>query len=300
MKSFNSLVQTAQTITNDSSGSAQALFKTFINQSCKNILGSMDLTWTRATKKISSGTSIQWYDPPYNIDRIENVLTEYGGTWQFPKEVRTETEWQKLNNVNIESTVATHWYWNEKTKKVGLFPIPSTSDGTIKYLYSKKIRDFSVADYSTGSATVASDGTIVTGSNTVWHAGMVGRYLKFRESSTAIDDYWFEIDSFGSTTSIGIKEAAPNAVSGGTYTISEMMPLPNGFEDLPLWYSLSQYYQTKEKPSIAANYEAQYREGVRDLKARDGKTIPGLLRKREAGDGVIDVNTESWAIEIEE
>lgn len=294
-KSYLQLATDFTTLSNDASTSNLTLGKSLINIGIRKVLGLSDWTFMKDSKSISSGTSVQDYDPPYNMYKLEYVNVWYGNVWYVPKEVKDGESWRKLNAVTVYSSIPQYYYISNRTHKISLFPIPNDSNGTIKMGFTKKIRDYSVTDYSTGSVTVSSAGTIFTGNNTTWHAGMVGRYLQVTDTNTAIDDYWFEITNFSSATTVSVKEVSPNAVSGGTYTISELVPLPDGFESLPLWYSLFHYYQMKEKPTLAREYERFYNDGVLDLLARDSRSVTGLIEK-QAPITMYDVNANPWTM----
>lgn len=281
MKSFNSLVSDFLALSNDSSGTVLA--KNLINIGTKKVLGLSDFTFNRDSKTYSSGTSTQWYDSPYNSAKIDYVAYEYGGTWYVPKEIRDGETWQTINSVSTTSSIPYYWFVSNATKRIGLYPASADASGTIKVGFTKKIRDFSVTDYSTGSVSAVSGGSIFTGVGSIWNAKMVGRYLQVSSGSTQLEDFWFEITSFGSATSVNVKESIPNAVSISNYTISEMIPLPDGYETLPLWYSLGQYYQMKEKPVLGREYERMYKEGIQDLLNTDSRSVSGLMEQQNLG-----------------
>lgn len=64
--------------------------------------------------------------------------------------------------------------------------------------------------YSTGSASIANQGTAVTGIGTTWTSDMVGEWMQFGYSSTSSasgGNYGYKIAAFGSTTSLTLEEA---------------------------------------------------------------------------------------------
>jgi hypothetical protein len=291
-KTINKLASDFAIHTNDSSGSTLELGKSLINMGVRKIMNLSDWSFNMDTVNYSTGTYVQDYTLPYNVNKVDYVKEWYGHVWYVPKEVKLRKDWTILNSVDSYSTIPTHWFYDEATKKVSLFPIASGVGGTVVVGYTKKIRDLSVADYSTGSVTVSASGTIFTGAGSSWGSMMVGRYLQPFGNNSYLDGYWFEIVSVPSTTAIQVKQIADVALSAGSYQISELIPFPEGYEDIPLWYALDKYYQIKEKPTLAREYERMWKEGVDDLKMRDEKTVVGILEKQSIS--MVNPNENPW------
>mgnify|MGYP001571625931 CR=1 FL=1 len=294
MKTFNQTVSDFLVLSNDSSGTTLA--KTLINIGTHKVLSLSDWSFLKDSKSISSGTGVQNYNPPYNMAKMEYVNYWYGGVWYTPKEIRDGETWTQLTAVStVTSAIPQYWYISNRTHKIGLCPASTNSKGTIKMGFTKKIRDFSVSDYSTGSISASANGTIFTGTSTNWTDLMAGRFLQVSAGTTVAHGYWFEITAVGSSTSLNVKESIPSDISAGTYTISETIPLPDGFEDIPLWYALNQYYQMKLQPVLAREYGIMYKEGIQDLLMRDSRSVTGLIEKDEPI-SMYDVNSNPWTI----
>jgi len=278
-KTYNQLVDDFKSINNDSSSGT--IGKTFLNIGIRKILGLSDWTFLRGTKQYSTGTSVQTYRIPYDADRADYLKYWYGGAWYYPEQVHGDKRWTEINAVDtVTASIPYYWYFDSPSKQIYLYPKSTDVNGTIIVEYTKKIRDFSVSDYSTGSVSCSSSGTFFTGVGTSWGTPMEGRYIKVSSGISSMDGFWFEIDSVGSTTNLVVKELIPEAVSEGTYVISELMPFPEGFEDLPLWYSLEKYYRFRQDTSLAREYKTMYEEGISDLKRRDSKTVKHLIEQQ--------------------
>ena len=293
MKTFNSLVADFTTLSNDASGTV--LGKTLINFAIKKILSLSDWTFNKEFKSISAGTSIQYYQSPYNASKIDYLTVTFGGLTYTPSEIRSTEIWNRLNWVKVSSDIPQFWYFKENTKETGIFPVPASGSPQIKIYFTKKSRDLSVADYSTGSVSASAGGTVFQMTGGTWNTLMAGRVITVSQTNTPIDGFPFEIISVSGGSAAYVKESIPNAVSSGTYTIAEPIPLPDGFEDLPLWYALNQYYQMKEKPVLAREYKTMYVEGISDLMRRDIKTTNQVMTK-QSGIRPIDPNTNPWYI----
>jgi hypothetical protein len=264
----------------------------------RKVLSMSNWTFNKDKKYISTGTNIQEYDPPYNSAKIEYVNVWHGNVWYVPPEIRSGSDWAKLNNVQSYSSIPQYWYVSNRSKKVKLWPIPTDVSGTIKIGYVKKIRDMSTTDYTTGSVYVGTANSIYfNGVGTSWGSTMIGRSICVTASSTQADNYWFEIDNVSSAGSLTVKESIPAAFGSVAYTIADLIPMPDGFEDLPTWYALSQYYQTKEKPTIAREYERVYKEGIEELINRDSRSATNLITKKEPLD-IVSPNSNPWGITI--
>lgn len=297
MKSFSQTNTDFLTISHDSSTANTALGKSLINTCIKKVLSLSDWTFNRDSKTYASVASQQEYDPPYNAAKLEYINVSYGGVWYAPREVRDERSWRLLNNVSVSSNVPEYWYVSNRTKKWGLFAIPSSTGTVIEVGFIKKIRDLSVTDYTTGTITTIADSTAIVGVTTVWNKRMIGESIKITSADTVLGDYWFEIVDVTDATHLTVREKVPVVVAGASYTISEMIPLPDGFEDLPLWYALSIYYQMREKPVLAREYERMYTGGIEDLKLRDSRSVVGVLEK-QGKLNPMDPNEDPRAIEI--
>ena|SRR3990167_855899 len=299
MRSFNNLISDGQLLVNDSSGSTTALLEILVNQGIKKFLNLEDWTFNKDSVNYSTGTGVQYLDSSYNANEIDFVYSWYGNLWYVPTEVKTATDWQILNQTTVSSSLITHYFVDERTKQIGLFPVPVDSQGTIKVGFTKKIIDYSASDYSTGTVSVSANGTIFSGKNTSWGSQMAGRYIQPTGTNTPADDFWFEIQSVGSTGSIYTREIVPNAITGATYTVSQLMPFPEGFEQTPLWYSLDKYYQMKEKPALAREYERMWKEDLENLYRRDQRSVTGLVKKTTPY-SQLDVNQSPWNITLYE
>ena len=107
-----------------------------------------------------------------------------------------------------------------------------------KFSFDRRISTITfAAPYSTGTVSVAVDGTTVTGVGTTFTAAMVGGYIRFAGEALS-----YEITARASNTSITIGEAyhGSAALSGATFVITfDRAALPTRFRDF-------------EKPVISA------------------------------------------------
>jgi hypothetical protein len=296
-KTISQLVTDFQTLTNDSSTSSGTLAKTLINFGIRSVLGTQNWTFNQAYKDFSSATSVQTYEKPYDAFRLKSVHYWDSSVWYSLKEVSDERAWRIMNQT-VVTGLPYSWFHSIQKGKIELYPIPDDASGTIRMNYLKKVRDIGVTDYSTGSVTATSGGTAFTGTSTSWGTLFIGRSISVSDTNTPIDGYWFEIDKVDGTGTIIVRELIPNAVNNATYKISELIPLPDGFEDIALWYALDRYYQIKEKPTLAREYERKYKEQLGELMNRDMRSASGLIEKEDEYSGIMNPNDNPWSITL--
>jgi hypothetical protein len=298
MKSFNQTITDIQGITKDNSADTLTLLKMWVNECVHHDLSLSDWNFNKDSKQYTSVAQQQDYDTPYNAAKISYVRIYVGGIWYTPKEVKSGTLWSQLNYVNVYSDIPIYWHVHNRTRKVSIYPIPSSTSQTIKVGFTKKVRDLSVADYTTGTiSTTANSLTIVGAGGATFNPKMVGRWIKITSTDTVLGDMWFEISDYTNATTILVRESIPVAVTGASYTIAEMIPFMEGFEDIALRYALDKYYQFREKPTLAREYERMWTESLTEMMSRDQRSADGVLEK-ETPLQVIDPNRNPWAIEI--
>lgn len=285
MKTFNKTVTDYETLSRDNSSANTTLGKSLINIFIKKILIARDWTFNRGSFTDKSVASQQNYPLPYNCWRVREIKVEAGGLKYFPTEERSREVWTNLNRSVVTSDAAKK-FWVEPDE-IEIYPVPATADNDITIYFQKLILSLSVVDYTTGTVTISAGATAVVGSGTTFTAAMVGRFIKFTD-----DGYWYEISAFTNATNITIKREARTAIAGGAYTISELIPLPFGFSDIPLWWALAIYFQSIENAAQAREYERMYKDGLMELLRRDAKSTGNVLTKSdiESFIGLVDIN----------
>lgn len=284
----------------------------------------------------------QFYDLPYDYDKLTNVTVNNGNVIYVPDEVTSRELWDVINtNTTVTSNIPQYYYIYGG--QIGFWPMPSTtsttySTGTIaitqggttvtgtttvftdalegQYLktsdgelyliesvtdathlelnrpyvgatitgatyiissinitvyYKRGVKALSAADYTTGTITITNNSTVVTGSGTTFTSAMVGRYLK------TTDGFWYRIASYTSATVIGLEKPYSSSVSGASFTIGEMSPLPDGYQNLPAIYAASQYWGINGEIARAREYERQFAEGKKALRTDWGNKTNNVV-----------------------
>lgn len=117
---------------------------------------------------------------------------------------------------------------------------------------------------------------VVTGTTTSWTEDMGGRWIQIAANSTSNttsgDQNWYQIYNVASATSLTlVNNYQGHTVSGGSYTIGEMLILPEDYQDLPLYRALEIYYTSiVPNPQQAELYKGLYDSGFIRLDAEFG------------------------------
>ena len=274
MKTFTTVLSNYKTISRDSSTGNATLGKQLLTDFIREILYAEDWTFNRGTSTDKTVASQQYYPLPYNCWRLRKTSVEVSSTTYNPRDIKDEREWAILNRVSMESDVPTNYFIKPSSNEIGYFPIPSEDNNTITHTFQKRVPDYGATDYDTGTIVATNGSTAVVGTSTVWTSDMAGRWLN-------VDNYWYEIASVTDNTHLTlVTEYGEDTASGSTYTIAEMIPLPEGFENIPLYKALSVYFQSRDTAGSrqqANQYITLYEEGLSRLYKRDGKTTGDIL-----------------------
>jgi hypothetical protein len=276
-----------------------ALFKTWINDSIHKVLSLSDWNFNRSYRDYTTSANQKEFEKPYNAAKITNVRVYTGGVYYTPKEVKSDKLWEQINYVATYSDVPSFWHYNDETSNIELYPTHTSASDTVRIYFTKRTRDLSVADYTTGTVTtVANDQTITGAGGATWVLKMEGRDIKITDTSNVIGSMWFEIESVvPATSTLEIKENMPVASAGASYTIAEMIPFMDGFEDIALWYALDNFYQMREMPVMAREYERKWNGAISEMMGRDQKSADGVLVQEEPVE-ILDCNVNPWCITI--
>lgn len=272
MKTFEQTYNDYLTLTKDSSSSNTTLGKSLINTYIRRILRARDWTFNRSSATDSTVADQQNYPKPYNCKTIRFIKVEVDDTDYWPTEVKDRGEWILLNRSDTTSDIPQRFFVEDNEYLI--YPIPASDGNTITVYYNKNFIDLSQDNYTTGTVSVSAGSTSVTGSSTVWTSSMVGRYIKFDD-----EGIWYEITAVSNNTSLTIAREAGTTISSGTYVIGELIPLPDDFEDLPLWGAVGEYYLKENDQAKATYYLGLYKDGYNQLLARDTKVEGNIIDK---------------------
>lgn len=262
------------TLCNNSAAATLTAADILMNMCEKRIMSARD--WPFLYKQYTKTTvaSQQAYALPAYTQTPQSVYVTVGSYRYSPREVTTRTEWDRINEVVVSSDIPTHYFVYDN--QILLFPTPSSSGNTITFNARRVAADLVTADYTTGTiTTVATSGvtTTVTGSGTIWHTGMIGRYIRITNGNAANtlsgDHIWYEIATVPTSTTLTLTRTyggTAMAAASATYTIAEVSLLPEPHDSLPIFEALKLHF-TSIDPNIAKarEYANAHKEGYAQM-----------------------------------
>lgn len=260
MKSFTALRNLFGTLSQDSSTANLTLGDELINDGLRKIL-TMPQDWD-FDETSTTGTTVasqQFYNIAFNYHKLRNVTITVGTTIHTMEEVASREEWDFLNEAPFSSDIPEKFHIFED--QIGFWPTPSSSANVITFYYKERIKDLSIADFTTGTVTVTNgDATVTIAGGGTFTAAMAGRWLQ-----TTNDKFWYRIATFTDANNVeltftfdGLTEA------GATFVIGEMSILPEEHQELPLWYALMIYFARNDTTKFNL-YKGMWETGLKSL-----------------------------------
>ena len=282
MLTYTQLVDEYTSFTNDKSTENQTFGASQINTSIKSRLGEADWIFLEKTRTVDTVADQQGYYLPADYAQMRTVTVQQGSTIWSLLECPTRQEWNLLNTITYTSDIAQYYYI--QGNQVLLYPIPSSSGNDITYNYKKKFPKLATADYTTGTIAITSGDNTVTGTATTFTEAMVGRFLM------TTDGYWYEVGSYTSATSIELLTPYLGpTITGATYTLGQLSPLPDAYEELPVYDSATDYFTRQGNFDKAKAFRDLADDLARKMKSEQGSksTSP---RIRHGDGGMINPN----------
>lgn len=201
---------------------------------------------------VASGTAYTLYKSEYILpENFRRMIAMYDITQRRLIEPVEDSTEQMLQNAALWSPGVPLYYAIRNTGEVVdrlsvIFSAPPSSARGYDLMYDAKPRAFGVPwKYSTGTVSVSDGGTAVTGSGTSFPSNCAGCVIRFSVNSADeptgpygsvvagnhVDNpYVFQttISSYTSGTSVTLADAAPQAFSGVSYTISDPIDIEDG------------------------------------------------------------------------
>jgi hypothetical protein len=283
MKTLNELVKDYKDLSRDSSSANESRGWSLITSFINRILAMRDWTFNRGsiTDKSEAG---EWrYRKPYNAEKIIGIKVKVDDIDYWPKEISSRDVWERLSRTAVSSDSTQYFFVGDVEEDIEVYPVFSESNHDITIYYQKFIPSRSASDYAVGTVSRSAASRTVIGTGTTFDWYMTGKYIKFEA-----DPYWVKIETFVNTTTLITSRESRTATDDGSYIISELVPLPSGFSDIPLHWALEVYFQEKENPTQAKYWQELRLEGLESLMRRDAKSAGSVLEK-ELADGVAGI-----------
>lgn len=300
MKSYSTLRGLFGSLANNSSTTNLTLGDQLINDAYRSICASQDWDFLQKTATASTVASTQFYDLPFDCDKVMDVKITNGTTVYSPEEVGSRDLWDRINSTTSVTAVEPI-YWFVFNNQLGFYPAPSSAiTNGITFTYRQRVADLNVADYSTGTVDAVTNGsTTVTGSGTTWTSPMAGRWIRITKSNTAAsagDHMWYQISSVTNSTTLVLARAyngtTLSAGAGAAYLIGQMPIFPEAFQTLPVYRALKIYFTSiQPEANQAAMYDRLYDVDLEKMKDDYGsRTLSPVLTPSMGGRDIVNPN----------
>lgn len=312
MKSYSTYLSDYQLLTQNTTTANQALGMQFVNDSIRTVCGMRGgrWPWLEFVTSVNTSASNDYVIVPASVEKIADLYITVGQEIYTPVAVSDSFVWKQI----LASRLGTSdWslYYYKQGNKVYIQPAPAgVNPVTIRG--RKKLRDLSIADYTTGGVLTATNGsTSVVGTGTAWTTSMAGRWIRISESDTANkgDGQWYEIASVASATTLTLVapyEGTSITTGNAAYAIGQMSLIPEPYDMAPLYRAAALYWQTKDNKKYE-QYMRQYDGGfeaglqnsspgglVGQLLETYGETTEGAYISPNINSGNVPGNIPYW------
>lgn len=281
-------------LANNTQSATLTIADVLMNDATRMLLGLSDWDFLEKTKTITSTASTQFYDLPSDCGKLISVTYTSGNVYT-PKECTSRDHWNTLN-MTSQTSDTPEWFYIFNGQ-VGFYPTPASSSKTITFIYQRSFKDLSIADYTTGTITTATNGSSsIVGSGSSWTDKMEGRYLQITDSNNANtgDGFWYEIEDVATGTTLTLtRDYNGQSIIAGTasYTIGQMAPIPEDFQTLPVYKALELYFTSVQPESDRAKlFRDLFDNGLVDMKRRHGSKSTSPVIDDGYGKSMINPN----------
>jgi len=303
MKSYTVLRGLFGSFTGDTATATLTLGDQLINDWHRKLIKKFRLDEITDSTK-STVASTQFYNLPFNCQKLFSVYITIGTAKYYPVEAQDRASWDKLNQTTSDTGDGPTVFYIEN-KRIGFYPIPLTAGYVITFVFKKRIKDLSIADYTTGSIVTATNGSAsIVGTGTTFTAAMAGRWLRITDSDTANkgDGEWYEILSVESATALTLRNTYQGiSISTGTATfaIGQMPDLPEDYHDLPVYKATQIYFESihpeTERASFYKNlFDEGYNAFVSEYATKTETPKVGLRMRKENYNNKVLNNYIRW------
>lgn len=270
MLTFQDQYEMAQELTGDYDATRLITFKRDINEGGAMFLNRLGRKFNKRYKTASLTADRQYYQFSMDVLRISKVRVQHGSIWYTPALITSEEEWDRLNAYEVSGNYPTHYYirgFNE----VGLYPIPSTTVAdALEISFEPQHIMLTQDDYTTGTITVTDGAVAITHSAAGFTPQMVGRWMQVTDGT---DGKWYRVASYTSASQLNLENYYEGISGAGrTFRLGEVMNIPQGYHDAPVFYALEPYYLGKQDKASAADYAGRFERKVKSARTTYGRS----------------------------
>lgn len=271
MLTFTESWQKAQVIAGDFTANTLVQLKQDINVGYHRFNTSLGRYFSRKQQFTDIINEQSIYQTPIDSIRIIGMTLSVGdsNTYKTPlKEIRSEFEWRQIKAYPYNSNWPAY-YFVLGNDEVEIWPTPSQDvTNGIRFYYQQQDHDLSIeditdADNSSGATvtvSITNGSNLVTATSGIFTANMVN--LRFQ--LTGVNDLsWYEIVDVPTSSTLTLKSAFVGLTgSGQAWRIGQPFIFPDEYDDVPIDYALSRFYESRNNPQRATYHQKKYQDAV--------------------------------------
>lgn len=272
MLTFQDQYQMYQQLTDDYSAAGLVIAKRDINEGGAVFLNRLGRKFNKEYLTTSIQQSKQYYQFAGGVLRISEIRILNGTNYYTPELITDELEWNRLNTIPTQGSYPTSYYirgFNE----VGIYPIPSADlANAMQISYDPQHIDLTQDDFTTGTITVTQglpSGNTITHSGTGFTQSMVGQYF---QTTDGTDGRWYRIGAFVSTSVLTLDNYYEGLPGSHTFRIGQIMKIPDGYQDAPVYYACSRYYMIQNDQRTAPAFDGRFESKLREARSTYGRS----------------------------
>lgn len=289
-----------QQITDDYSSATLVMAKRDINEGGAMFLNRLGRKFNKEYLTGNIYATRQYYQFSAGVLRISEIRVLNGTTWYTPQLITSEQQWNKLNAIPQSGNYPTAYYirgFNE----VGLYPVPSSDlANAMQVSYEPQHIDLTQDDFGTAALTAplgtgttvtvsngSPNGTTITHSATGFTQSMVGRWFQVTDGT---DGKWYRISGLTSSSVLTLENYYEGlAGSGRSFRIGEIMKIPNGYQDAPVFFACERFYMTQNDQRTPPVFAQRFEQRLNSAKATYGRSTSRMgVRTKPAHNGAFD------------
>lgn len=240
MLTWSGMLTLYQALTDNSSTENQSVGGVLMNESIRYYCSQNSGKWWFLEQVTTQATvaNQQAYILPQRTRKIVDLYVNVGSNVYSPVGVEDPHVWKRVLQSQLGTGDRTLFYYRQGNR-VLLAPTPGSDGNTLTIRVRKNIADLSIADYTTGTVTMTQDDETVAGSGTTFTEAMEGRFIR----ATSGDYQWYEIADYTSATALELLQPYEGVtVAGSAFTLGQVSPLPEAYQELPVFRAASHYW----------------------------------------------------------
>lgn len=233
--------------TKDSTSENETVGKQRIQHVYNQLLADADNATVDHTRYADAKDGQRSFLMPNNYIQVKTIRFKHGDSWHKVEPIESDDRWHEIVTRDFETSIPDVFRVKNSDGRfyLELDPIPD-ADATdnIEMIYEGyHLPLLFPTDHTDGTVSMTNGASTVTGNSSNFTSAMARRFIKPDGAR-----YWYEIQSYNSAASLTlVNNFEETTVSGGNYTIAELMRIPPEFSYTPVYGAAEIYWAPKNK-----------------------------------------------------